>query len=54
MLFYEIIKREKFLLENGIQEKNSLLIVIEGAFEFSFDEKNKLSEKMTLFSFPKI
>lgn len=53
MLFYEIIKREKFLLENGIHEKNSLLIVLEGAFEFSFDGKKQVARKNDIVFFPK-
>lgn len=52
MFLYEIIKREKFLLENGIHKKNSLLIVLEGAFEFSFEGKKQIARKNDIVFFP--
>ena len=53
MFFCEIIKRDKFLLENGIHKKNSLLIVLEGAFEFSFDGEKQIARENDIVFFPK-
>lgn len=52
MILCEIINRKEFLLENGVHNKNSLLIVLEGAFEFSFDSKINIARENDIVFFP--
>ena len=53
MLLCELINRENFILENGAHNKNSLLIVLEGEFEFSFDGKINSARVNDIVFFPK-
>lgn len=52
MFLCEIINRKKFLLENGVHDKNSLLVVLEGVFEFSFDSKINIARVNDIVFFP--
>lgn len=52
MFLCEIINRKRFLLENGVHNKNSLLIVLEGVFEFSFDGKINIARVNDIVFFP--
>ena len=53
MFLSEIINRTNFILENGVHDKNSLLIVLKGAFEFSFDGKINIAHVNDIVFFPK-
>lgn len=53
MLLCELINRENFILENGVHNKNSLLIVLKGAFEFSFDCESYIARVNDIVFFPK-
>ena len=53
MFLSEIINRKNFILENGVHDKNSLLIVLKGAFEFSFDGKINIAHVNDIVFFPK-
>lgn len=53
MLNYEIIKRDKFYVENGYHPKNSIIIVLSGSFECRIAEKNSIAKENDIFVFNK-
>ena len=53
MLNYEIIKRDKFLTENGFHPKNSIIIVLSGRFECTISDNKYVAEENDVFVFNK-
>lgn len=53
MLNYEIIKRDKFYVENGYHPKNSIIIVLSGEFECTVSENKYTARENDIFVFNK-
>lgn len=53
MLSYEIIKRDKFYVENGCHPRNSIIIVLSGKFECTISENKYIAMENDLFVFHK-
>ena len=50
---YEIIKRDKFYVNNGCHPKNSIIIVLSGKFECTVSENKYVAEENSVFVFNK-